>query len=58
MFGAPTPYVVAICTLLFCGVSALTLFTVVEHFDPPDAGRVRPETDVVGVRALTDRVAV
>jgi hypothetical protein len=45
MFGAATPYVVAIGSLLFCGASALTLFTVVEHFDPPHGERMRPTVD-------------
>ena len=35
MFGAAAAYVVAIGTLMFCAASALTLFNVVEHFDPP-----------------------
>ena len=38
MFGAAAPYVVAIASLLFCGTSALTLFHVVNHFDPPNEG--------------------
>jgi hypothetical protein len=42
MLGAATPYIVAIGSLLFCGASALTLFNVVEHFDPPDADRTLP----------------
>ena len=35
MFGAATPYVVAIASLLLCGTCALTLFKIVDHFDPP-----------------------
>ena len=35
MFGAATPFVVAIASLLFCATCALTLFRVVDHFDPP-----------------------
>ena len=46
MFGAATPYVVAIGSLLFCGASALTLFYVVEHFDPPKGERVRTAADL------------
>ena len=30
-------YLVAISTMLFAGLSALTLFHVVRHFDPPEA---------------------
>ena len=39
MFGAAAPYVVAIASLLFCATCALTLFTVVDHFDPPNEAR-------------------
>ena len=37
-----TAYVVAIATLVFCGISALTLINTVRHFDPPEA-RELPE---------------
>ena len=42
MFGAAAPYVVAIASLLLCASCALTLFTVVDHFDPPNEAR-KPE---------------
>lgn len=49
MLGTAAPYVVAICSLLFCGACALTLFTVVDHFDPPGS----PATDDLTPAATT-----
>ena len=37
MFGAATPYVVAVAMMLFSGISALTLMYAIDHFDPPEA---------------------
>jgi hypothetical protein len=37
MFGHIAAYVVAISTLMCCGISALTLINTVRHFDPPEA---------------------
>lgn len=42
MTGLTTAYVVAIATLLFCGISALTLVNTVRQFDPPET-RELPE---------------
>jgi hypothetical protein len=39
MAGGLTPYVVAVCAMLFSGLSALTLFYAVRHFDPPETPR-------------------
>jgi hypothetical protein len=36
-------YVVAIGTLLFAGLSALTLITVVRHLDPPEREAALPD---------------
>jgi hypothetical protein len=36
MFGAATPYLVAVCTVLFAALSAITLITAVKHFDRPE----------------------
>ncbi len=36
MLGAAAPYVVSISAMLFAAASALTLFRVVRHLDPPD----------------------
>ena len=35
-------YVVAIGTMLFAGLSALTLITVVKHLDPPERAAAPP----------------
>jgi hypothetical protein len=37
MFGAAAAYLVAISAMLLAGISALTLFHAVEHFDAPEA---------------------
>jgi hypothetical protein len=37
MFGAATPYVVSVLSLMGCGLIAWTLITTVKHFDPPEA---------------------
>jgi hypothetical protein len=58
MFGAATPYVVAICSLLFCGASALTLFNVVEHFDPPNGERTPTSADLRIAVHTREKVAV
>jgi hypothetical protein len=58
MFGAATPYVVAICSLLFCGASALTLFHVVDHFDPPDAKAAPDRIYVREPAHESERIAV
>ncbi len=42
MFGPAAAYVVAISTLLFCGLCAVTLIRTIDHFDPPE-GREAPE---------------
>ena len=42
MFGPTAADVVAISTLAFCGISALTLIDTVRPFDSPEA-RERPE---------------
>lgn len=42
MTGLTTAYVVAIATLVFCGISALTLINTVRQFDPPET-RELPE---------------
>jgi hypothetical protein len=59
MFGAATPYVVAICTLIFCGISALTLFAAVDHFDPPGAeSATEPRASITVTSYATERIAV
>lgn len=58
MLGAATPYIVAIGSLLFCGASALILFNVVEHFDPPDAERTLPAAAPERAVPPRERVAV
>jgi hypothetical protein len=42
MLALTAAYVVAISTLVLCGISALTLISTVRHFDPPEA-RELPE---------------
>lgn len=42
MLGAAAPYVVAISAMLFAAVSALTLFYVVRHLDPPEPHSSQP----------------
>ena len=44
-------YVVAFGTMLFAGLSALTLITIVKHLDPPERAAAPP------IRAL-DKIAV
>ena len=40
MFELTLAYVVAVLTLLFCGICALTLINMLRHFDPPEAREV------------------
>ena len=58
MFGVATPYVVAFCSILFCAASALALFNMVEHFDPPQTESVPTMAGPIAEPLLTDRVAV
>jgi hypothetical protein len=37
MIATLAPYVMSISAMLFSGLSALTLFWAVRHFDPPEA---------------------
>jgi hypothetical protein len=46
-----TAYVVAFGTMLFAGLSALTLITVVKHFDPPERA-VEPPVRVLDKMAV------
>ena len=42
MFESAAPYVIASFAMLFSGLSAFTLITTVNHFDPP-AGATPPD---------------
>jgi hypothetical protein len=42
MVAPVAAYLVAIGTMLFAGISALTLITVVKHLDPPERTAVPP----------------
>jgi hypothetical protein len=42
MLELTAAYIVAISTLVFCGITALTLINTLRHFDPPEA-RELPE---------------
>lgn len=42
MVAPVAAYVVAIGTMLFAGLSALTLITVVKHLDPPECATAPP----------------